>query len=78
MNALFITIACVAAAFAPQSKTRANQMVQEAMPSIQECVKHRPMWKTKHDMLETGLLKMNGYERYLANPRLTLKPMRDV
>ncbi len=72
MSILILTIASVAAACSPQSQTPAEPFAKSSAPTVRQ----PPIFSNQQEVFETGLLKMDGYERYLKEPKMTLKITR--
>lgn len=73
MTCLSLTIASFLAAISAENQHMGQQMTPAAEPA---CIEPCESWTTKQQMLETGLLMMDRYDRYLKEPKLTLNPQR--
>ena len=72
MNTLFLIAACVVSTFSPQSASTIGPAVQDTLPSLRQSMNQIVEWETKQQMRESGVVIMTDYERYLADPSMTL------
>jgi hypothetical protein len=73
MTYLSLTFASLLAALATENQPDVQKMACQAKPTGIQQVE---LWNTKQQMRETGMLRMDRYERYLKEPKMTFSPQR--